>query len=214
MFYLPGNSIDVELHHVLPTGVILRFPFPVLRVDDTETHTEHEEMSVNSDFPVFITLSLWVANVGSVELFRSIQPTHPQKQCSAVSLWKQCLACLLHSGFLQELLNLNRFIMPHWRLWQNVHGIFFFRGIFIFLELKPSDMHFNADRQRTEKEKQDLCNVCSPDNKYGFKPWKHHKVPGDELLPPAPLVGRADGERCHEGTVGHDRLHKRRWANG
>lgn len=32
--YLPGDSVDVELHHVLPTGVVLRLPSSVLREDD------------------------------------------------------------------------------------------------------------------------------------------------------------------------------------
>lgn len=31
-------------------------------------------------------------------------------------------------------------------------------------------------------------------------------VPGNELLVVAPLVGRADGERRHKGTVRHHRL--------
>lgn len=31
-------------------------------------------------------------------------------------------------------------------------------------------------------------------------------APGDELLVVAPLVGRADGQRGHEGTVRNDRL--------
>lgn len=34
MRYLPGHTVDVKLHHVLPTGVILWLPAPVLGVDD------------------------------------------------------------------------------------------------------------------------------------------------------------------------------------
>lgn len=39
LLYLPGNAVDVELDHVFATGVILRVPSSVLRIDDAATHT-------------------------------------------------------------------------------------------------------------------------------------------------------------------------------
>lgn len=32
--YLPGNTVDMQFDHVLPTRVVFWLPLPVLRVDD------------------------------------------------------------------------------------------------------------------------------------------------------------------------------------
>ena len=43
-YYLPRNAVDVELDHVLPTGVVLWFASSVLGVDDAgseHTHTQN-----------------------------------------------------------------------------------------------------------------------------------------------------------------------------
>ena len=53
-YYLPRNAVDVELDHVLPTGVVLWLASSVLGVDDagsmcTRTHTHrHTQSSRNN----------------------------------------------------------------------------------------------------------------------------------------------------------------------
>jgi hypothetical protein len=51
-YYLPRNAVDVELDHVLPTGVVLWLTSSVLGVDDAgrmHTHTIVKKQQSNHE---------------------------------------------------------------------------------------------------------------------------------------------------------------------